>query len=161
MIFPQGITSKSVRLKLMTGNVDVDIGTDAIWRIVQTVEGNQMSEKKPFFINEELGLTNKPKIKFIVCAAILMKDGTIVPGVRHFSPEMRIILHKMYGDNYHLHVLEQGFINQVGEFLNRNEAWKLADINGQIRKLTGWEDGSKPRPSGIGDEGLLFSENLY
>jgi hypothetical protein len=99
--------------------------------------------------------------KFIVCAALLMDDGLIVPGIRHFSPEMRIILHRIYGENYHLRVVEQGFVNQFGEFISRMDAWKLADANGQIRRATGWEDGSSPRQANVGDEGPLFSENLY
>lgn len=32
----------------------------------------------------------------IVCAAMLMDDGVIVTGVRHYSPEMRVVLRKMY-----------------------------------------------------------------
>lgn len=98
---------------------------------------------------------------FVVCAAMLMDDGLIVPGVRHFSPEMRIILERIYGENYHLHVKQQGFINQMGEFMSREDAWKLADASGQIRRETGWEEGDKPRLAGVGDDGRLFSENLY
>ena len=99
---------------------------------------------------------------FIVSAAMLMKDGLIVPGVRHFSPEMRLILERIYGKKYHLQVKEQGFINHMGEFVSRKDAWKIADKNGQIRRPTGWEpDDSNARQSNIGDEGLLFSENLY
>lgn len=99
--------------------------------------------------------------RWIVCAAMLMKDGLIVPGVRHFSPEMRLVLERIYGEDYHLQVDKQGFVDQMGEFIARVDAWKLADANGQIRRPTGWEDGNCPRKAGIGDEGLLFSENLY
>jgi hypothetical protein len=92
---------------------------------------------------------------------MLMDDGLIVPGIRHYSPEMRIILERLYGSNYHEHVKHTGFVNQMGEFMSRKDAWKLADENGQIRRATGFEQDIDPRPAGIGDEGILFSENLY
>ena len=85
----------------------------------------------------------------IVCAAMLMEDGSIIPGVRHYSPEMRDILFKIYGEKYHLKVKEQGFIDQFGCFHNREVAWKIAEQKRQIIRLTG-------APSGT-----LYSENLY
>lgn len=97
----------------------------------------------------------------IVCAAMLMKDGSVVAGIRHFSPEMRAIMLKAYGEGYHLKVAEQGFVDQFGKFYNRQDAWKLADFNGQIIRPTGWETTKMPRPANVGDEGTLFSENLY
>mgnify|MGYP006921350496 CR=1 FL=1 len=84
----------------------------------------------------------------VVSAAMLMDDGLIVPGVRHYSPEMRHVLRRIYGDGYHHRVKEQGFINSVGEFLSRETAWERAKLHGQILKAV-----SKP--------GVLFSENLY
>jgi hypothetical protein len=84
----------------------------------------------------------------IVCAAMKMKDGLIVPGVRHFSPDMREVLRRIYGNGYHLKVEEQGFIDTKGKFLNREEAWDVAKANDQIR-----EEVSTP--------GTLYSENLY
>jgi len=44
--------------------------------------------------------------------------------------------------------VEQGFIDQFGKFVNRNEAWKVAESAKQIR-------GKAPMP------GCLFSEDLY
>ncbi len=84
----------------------------------------------------------------IVSAAMLMDDGLVVPGVRHFSPDMRATLHRIYGDGYHRRVKEQGFIDTRGCFLEREAAWNRAVITGQIR-----EHVSVP--------GTLFSENLY
>lgn len=84
----------------------------------------------------------------IVSAAMLMDDGLIVPGVRHFSPDMRDVLHRIYGEGYHLRVKEQGFIDSRGRFLGREAAWYRAAINKQIR-----ED--------VSVSGTLFSENLY
>ncbi len=84
----------------------------------------------------------------IVSAAMLMDDGLIVAGVRHFSPDMRATLHRIYGDGYHRRVKEQGFIDIRGKFLDRETAWKRAETTGQIR-----EQVSVP--------GTLYSENLY
>jgi hypothetical protein len=86
---------------------------------------------------------------WIVSAAMLMEDGLIVPGVRHFSPDMRSILRLIYPDKkYHLKVKQQGFIDNYGNFLTREAAWEIAKQNNQIRY-----DVSCP--------GELFSENLY
>lgn len=87
-------------------------------------------------------------MKLVVCAAMIMKDGLVVTGVRHFSPDMRLILHRVYGDKYHLQVKEQGFVDNKGEFLSREDAWKAADLAGQIRKE-------------VSSPGTLYSENLY
>lgn len=90
-------------------------------------------------------MTEAPRI---VCAAMRMKDGLIVAGVRHYSPDMRVTLGRLYPGKYHLQVSEQGFIDSKGEFLDRETAWVRAQITGQIRK-----DVSVP--------GTLYSENLY
>ena len=87
-------------------------------------------------------------MKLVVCAAMIMKDGLVVTGVRHFSPDMRLILHRVYGDKYHLQVKDQGFVDNKGEFLSREDAWKAADLAGQIRKE-------------VSSPGTLYSENLY
>ena len=84
----------------------------------------------------------------VVCAAMMMDDGLIVTGVRHFSPDMRAAMKRLYGDGYHRKVREQGFINTKGEFLSRSAAWEAATSNGQILKEV-----SRP--------GTLYSENLY
>jgi len=108
----------------------------------------------------------------IVCAAMRMDDGKIIVGVRHFSPEMRETLARIYGKGiklfgffirkpYHLRVAEQGFIDQFGKFHSRSAAWEIADKNGQIIRPTGFEKNPSPRKSNIGDKELLFSENLY
>ena len=88
--------------------------------------------------------------QLVVCAAMLMKDSSIVTGVRHFSPDMRAIMRLAYGEKgYHLKVKEQGFVDQWGKFLSRKEAFVIAKKMNQIR------EGSRVV------EGELFSENLY
>lgn len=98
----------------------------------------------------------------IVSAAMLMDDGLVVPGVRHFSPDMRAVLERIYGEEYHVRVDKQGFIDTHGNFLTREEAWVRADQNGQIHV---YDPGGKrdpvPQPANTRKSGTLFSEHLY
>jgi hypothetical protein len=48
--------------------------------------------------------------------------------------------------------LEEGFIDQFGDFHARTEAWKIAEAAGQILHRCGGDDT---------DGGTLYSENLY
>jgi hypothetical protein len=82
----------------------------------------------------------------IVCAALRSKDGwgVVAVGPRHFDQTMRRQLAEGAGRN-----TEQGFIDQHGVFYTREQAWLIAQGNGQIIRRVG------------GDEGRLFSENLY
>jgi hypothetical protein len=87
----------------------------------------------------------QPPVKLVVCAAI-RKSGHIICGARHYDQIMRSALYLM---NEKPIRWEQGFIDQRGNFLTREEAWMVADSAGQIRRRCG------------GDEGHLYSENLY
>lgn len=84
----------------------------------------------------------------IVSAAMLMDDGLVVPGVRHFSPDMRKVLKRIYGEGYHLKVKVQGFIDASGQFLDREDAWGIASHHEQILEH-------------VSTPGTLYSENLY
>ena len=95
----------------------------------------------------------------IVSAAMLMDDGLIVTGVRHFSPDMRATLRRIYGNGfklfgvwlkkpYHMRVKDQGFIDASGAYLDREDAWTIAQSHGQIIEY-------------VAPIGTLFSENLY
>jgi hypothetical protein len=102
-------------------------------------------------------MSDEKKQPWIVCAAI-HKRGNIICGVRHFDGIMRATLNAT-GET---HVgWDQGFVDQFGTFYSREDAWKIADKNGQIRRPTGLEDFAHSRPANVGDEGMLFSENLY
>lgn len=86
----------------------------------------------------------------IVCAAIKL-DEFVITGARHYDSVMRMTI-----DHYDIYPVEdwynkaeQGFIDQKGNFLTREEAWIVAEKAGQIVRRVG------------GDEGCLFSENLY
>lgn len=105
---------------------------------------------------------------WIVCAAMRMKDGLVVPGARHYSPDMRAVLRRLYPCSLWRRLLlpqlfnlsfphvrevaEQGFIDQRGQFHNRQDAWRIAVANGQVRNRVGGD---------TRDGGTLFSESLY
>lgn len=88
--------------------------------------------------------------KRVVCAAIKHPDGRIVCGARHYDAAMIRQLEQlpdMWTPGWQ--AAEQGFIDQRCEFLTREEAWKIADTNGQIIRERDWATGS------------LHSEHLY
>lgn len=105
---------------------------------------------------------SKPRI---VCAANRNSySGEIAIGVRHFCPIMHenvMLRCKVLGkdpmDTKDEHAMawrtsEQGFIDQHGKFYNRQEAWKIAEENGQILRSCGGDSAY---------DGTLYSENLY
>ncbi len=122
---------------------------------------------------------------FIVCAAMRhKKTGRIITGARHYDKIMQEQINASEGKFnqfcrkmlskplrfFHIYIhmnswgndsVEQGFIDQFCRFVTREEAWKIADKQGQIRRQTGFEKHGIPRKPAIGDEGKLFSENLY
>ena len=100
---------------------------------------------------KENGLIKPPSV--IVSAAVRFPEsGLIVCGVRHFDKLMVDVItllreggvlkeKSVYAD--------QGFVNQFGEFLTREEALKIAVENDQID----WDRN--------GSNNELFSEGLY
>ncbi len=104
---------------------------------------------------------------------MLMDDGLIVTGIRHYSPEMRATMRRLYGSGlrafgrwwikpYHLRERVQGFVDQYGTFLTREQAWVIADREGQIHLYDPAGKGALiPRAANVGDRETLFSENLY
>ena len=86
----------------------------------------------------------------IVCAAIRNKMGSIICGVRHYDN----IMHDNLGQRsdrpyWKKSEVEQGFVDNEGNFLTREEALKIAKEQGQVVNRCG------------GDDNKLFSENLY
>ena len=82
----------------------------------------------------------------IVCAA-MRKGGRVITGARHFDKVMRSQMNATEGILWWKDC-DQGFIDQYGDFMTREEAWIVAENQGQI-----FREVSTP--------GLLFSENLY
>lgn len=85
----------------------------------------------------------------VVCAANLLPNGRVVIGVRHMDPFMRLHSRLM---NAPKHQSLQGFIDQHGVWMDRREAWKVAEAAGQINYRCGGDSA---------DGGTLYSENLY
>lgn len=99
--------------------------------------------------------------RLIVCAAIRHTTTEhIICGVRH-GDCLNMARYYKDGDQRG-ETWECGFVDQERKFMTRAEAWKVADSVGQIRRPRGFERNyDSQRKPNIGDEGLLFSENLY
>lgn len=83
----------------------------------------------------------------VVCAAIRNSSGQIICSARHFDALMHLQINEQIHGGWKF--AEQGFIDQHGAFLSREEAWLVAEAAGQIIRRVG------------GDGVRLFSENLY
>lgn len=83
----------------------------------------------------------------MVCAACKHGDIIIV-GARHFDMVMHNIIELLPFERGYFADAEQGFIDQHGKFFTREEAFIIAEANGQIR--------DEPNI-----KGTLFSEDLY
>lgn len=87
----------------------------------------------------------------IVCAACLFSEGLVL-GARHWDTRMHDAAKALFGsERYAKQEDVQGFIDQFGNFLDRQEAWVVAEREGQIRN---------PNVAG-GAKGTLYSEHLY
>ena len=95
----------------------------------------------------------------IVCAAIMATEGIygisteIILGVRHFDTHMHTTINAIVNARTGFAYINnsnsvQGFIDNKGAFLDREEALKVAEAAGQIIKKHPPED-------------QLFSEDLY
>ena len=87
-------------------------------------------------------------VRRVVCAACLYGDGIMLVGPRHFDATMRD-QYRRFGLKKTEDQCVQGFVDQWGTFMTREEAHEVAREQGQIRYRCG------------GDDGCLFSENLY
>lgn len=100
------------------------------------------------FIKETQDCADNDKRR-IVCAAVRVKDGTIFAGVRHYSPDMRLMMTLTGYAGRKLAGAEDGFIDQWGCFHNRQDAFHIALRNGQYRPYPPYTFGT------------LYSEDLY
>lgn len=83
----------------------------------------------------------------VVCAAVRFEDGDMLVGPRHFDKVMREQADRREGAEVEAYT--QGFIDQHGVFMTREEALDVALKAGQRIFRCG------------GDESKLYSENLY
>ena len=84
----------------------------------------------------------------VVCAGCRNKAGVIVCGPRHLDSTMRALFALTGGSEAWIGC-EQGFVDQHGKFLTREEAHIIATENNQFFRRCG------------GDKETLYSENLY
>lgn len=95
------------------------------------------------------------KQRRIVCAAIRAFDGELLLGIRHYSMDMhKQIERRSDGDKFKRRLdSDQGFVDQWGVFISREEAYQIAEQTGQL---------VYPDACGDGLEGKrLYSEGLY
>lgn len=87
----------------------------------------------------------------VVCAANKLHDGRILVGARHWDEHMVEQAKTLEEAGVLVRAGQeiQGFIDQYGNFLTRQEALEIAKRQGQIFRRCG------------GDKHELFSENLY
>lgn len=103
----------------------------------------------------------KIAMRRVVCAAIRASDGSVLLGIRHYSRDMhaqidaRIDGHKFI----HRHDEDQGFVDQHGVYMSREEAFKIADAAGQIVSLAACGTGLSSDGSVV--VAKLYSEGLY
>lgn len=84
----------------------------------------------------------------VVCAAV-KKEDRIITGARHFDNIMRNQIKAAEGlDFWKSGDVEQGFIDQFGDFMDRKVAWGVALEQNQIARE-------------VSVPGTLYSENLY
>lgn len=94
-------------------------------------------------------------IRRVVCAAIRASDGDVLLGIRHYSRDMHAQIEKRTdGERFmHRHDEDQGFVDQHGVFMSREEAYKVAFAAKQITDFAA---------CGVGLDGnKLYSEGLY
>ena len=91
----------------------------------------------------------------VVCAAIRAADGSLLLGIRHYSRDMHEqIEQRKDGHKFtHRNDEDQGFVDQYGVYMTREEAYRVASEAGQVvypSLCGGALDGPK-----------LYSEGLY
>ena len=91
----------------------------------------------------------------VVCAAIRAADGDVLLGIRHYSADMHAQIHaRRDGEKFkRRHDQDQGFVDQWGKYMTREEAYQVALDSGQVLH---------PDACGNGLDGpKLYSEGLY
>jgi len=81
----------------------------------------------------------------VVSMAACIVDGHLIVGNRHFCPIMTMTIDNL-GIDCKVHDIgtDQGFVDQWGVYMSRQEAWDVAKAAGQIKEVF--------------TEGVLYSE---
>ena len=83
----------------------------------------------------------------VVCAACINSEGKVVPSVRHGDKLMYNVMDEEEVISFHW---VQGFVTNRFSFITREEAWIIAERQGQIRNKLPCDSAKR-----------LYSENLY
>ncbi len=83
----------------------------------------------------------------VVCAACINSEGKVVPSVRHGDKLMYNVMDEEEVIRFHW---VQGFVTNRFSFITREEAWIIAERQGQIRNKLPCDSAKR-----------LYSENLY
>jgi hypothetical protein len=92
----------------------------------------------------------------VVCAAIRAADGSVLMGIRHYSRDMHDQIDaRRDGEKFkHRHDEDQGFVDQWGVYMTREEAMQVALAAGQAVDMQRCGYGLDSGPK-------LYSEGLY
>jgi hypothetical protein len=73
----------------------------------------------------------------VVCAAVRAFDGDVLVGIRHYSRDMHKQIESRFDGAKFQHRMgdDQGFVDQFGDYMTREEAFKVADAAGQVVNL--------------------------
>lgn len=100
-------------------------------------------------------MSARPGDRRVVAAAIRAADGSVLIGIRHYSRDMHEqIAQRKDGYKFtHRNDHDQGFVDQYGVYMDREEAYRVALAADQI---------VYPHFCGHGIDGpKLYSEGLY
>jgi hypothetical protein len=100
-------------------------------------------------------MTEQKRERRVVCAAIRAADGSLLLGIRHYSADMHRQIEARHDGEKFKHRLDedQGFVDQWGAYMTREEAYLVADEAWQIKDRNACGSGINGRK--------LYSEGLY
>lgn len=94
----------------------------------------------------------------LICAALLIQveglDHTTILPCRRHGDGFEILKDLGYAPKTKYRIVEQGFIDHDGKFLDRHEAWEHAKMCGQLSQSTEWYKADNK-------DCELYSEDLY
>jgi len=95
-------------------------------------------------------------VRRVVCAAIRAADGALLLGIRHYSQDMHQQIALRHDGSKFKHRLDedQGFVDQHGIYMSREEAFSVALAEGQKLNMEACS-------LGLDNEWKLYSEGLY
>lgn len=139
------IVLNAVGVAQYVSNLQRDDGKELLQTLLSRWNANRADI--PAHYNHDL--KDPVPVRRVVCAAIRREDGAMLCSARHFDHSMRLQIDTSVYLREQWHDADQGFIDQFGKFMSREEAWQVANAAGQIIRRVG------------GDDGCLYSENLY